>query len=320
MDDDRSAIFLYTGSPHPVHKQWAESVGADTMQIPQGLDGFLDRETIKIRRYDTIIAEDSFGMRLAAFHKVLGGSFQLIRIIGDAGYYKIDTGGPALKGERWASSKVDGAVSVSNWIRGYAKKYMDCPIRTVYPFVSPERYSGLDPDTEKDERTVLFVGKHSPSNIKRKGVDRVIRAAELLQEFRFIVVGNEEEPLEAEHIEQKGFVDEEELIDLYNQADLFIQPSRRDSSPISVFESMLSGCIPIVSSTVGNKEVIEGLDQNIIYGQSVAELAQSIVAIDEYLENRKTAIRSSVRERAEPFTRERQIRLFKEAFEDVVRG
>lgn len=321
---DKSVVFLYEDEPHPVHAAWAESVGADFQEVYPGWKGFVDPNSFKMRKYDIVFCEGSYSMRLAAFHKTLGGDFHLFRIIGSGGYYQVHEKGISLKGEEWATKKVDSAIAVSEWIKDYAEPYFNCEIEVVNPFIEKEKYDKLgDLEYKPSTGKLLFVGKHWRKEGSRKGLDLIEDAMKILEEkgyeLEVISIGNRGEKIEYDaNIRDLGFVDEETLIQSFQDAELFLQPSRRDSHPVAVLEAIRAGTPPIVSENVGDKYIVEEVDSKLVHELDAESLAESIEYFMNLSDNEKLKISEKLRGMSEKYEKHQKVDEFREKFWGVV--
>jgi glycosyltransferase involved in cell wall biosynthesis len=321
---DKSVVFLYEDSPHPVHEAWAESVDADFQEIHPDWKGFSDPRSFRMRKYDIVFCEGSYSMRLAAFQKALGGKFHLFRLIGSGGYYQVDQKGISLKGEKWATRKVDSAIAVSDWIKQYAEPYFNCEIQVVNPFIDQEKYEKLGeleytPSTGK----ILFVGKHWKKEGSRKGLDLIEDAVKILEEKGYdpevLSIGNRGEKIEYDaNIKDLGFVDEETLIQSFQDAELFLQPSRRDSHPVAVLEAIRAGIPPVVSENVGDKYIVEEIDPNLIHELNSESLAEKIEYFLNLSDKEKTSMSKKFRDISENYEKQKKIDQFREKFWNAV--
>jgi glycosyltransferase involved in cell wall biosynthesis len=299
-------------------------VNADFQEIHPGWKGFVDPKSFKMRNFDIVFCEDGYSMRLAAFQKALGAKFQIFRLIGTAGHYNLAEKGISLKGELWASKKVDGAIAISEWIKEYAEPYFNCEIEVVNPFISEEKYEKLGqleytPDTGK----ILFVGRHWDKEESRKGLDLIEEAIIILEEkgydLEVLSVGNRGEKIEYDaNIRDLGYVDDEELFDLFEEAELFLQPSKRDGWSVAVLEAMKSGTPPIVSENVGSKELVKNLDRELVCGLKPDSLAESIENFLDKEKSQKEQLSEEARELSEPYTRERKVEEFQTKFQKSI--
>ena len=126
------------------------------------------------------------------------------------------------------------------------------------PYIKVDLYC----DTEKfhpkgkKENIVLTVGQVKQNNLKRKGLENFVKAAQYLPDIKFILVGkwiddsiNYLKSIAPPNVEFTGFIREEELIKLYQKAKVYCQLSYQEGEGAggAVGEAMASGCIPVVS-------------------------------------------------------------------------
>jgi glycosyltransferase involved in cell wall biosynthesis len=129
---------------------------------------------------------------------------------------------------------------------------------------------------------VLTVGNVDSANVKRKGLEPFVRAASYLPEMEFVLVGawkdNTIEYLQSiatSNVLFTGRVSDKELMDYYRKASVYVQASLHEGFGMSVAESMLAGCIPVVTRAGALPEVVGDTG---VYTDSTepAEIAQAI--------------------------------------------
>jgi glycosyltransferase involved in cell wall biosynthesis len=141
----------------------------------------------------------------------------------------------------------------------YRQRFSDMPVFDI-PY-----YCDLTPFADRPARprspiTVLFCGQM----IERKGVDLLLTAFErIIQQgisARLLLVGREAElpqmmesiaPSTRQHIEYAGFQEPESLPPYFEQADLFVLPSRYDGWGVVVNQALGAGLPIICSDAVG---------------------------------------------------------------------
>ena len=148
----------------------------------------------------------------------------------------------------------------------------------------------------KEEKIILFVGQI----IKRKGVDDLIKASELIDKSVGIyIVGGEptKELLQIMNnskynpgrIHFEGFKHKDELDAYYRAADLFVLPTREDVWGLVINEAMSYG-LPIITTLTclaGKELVIDGENGRIIHPDDPGELAEAaneVLSENKYLE------------------------------------
>lgn len=169
---------------------------------------------------------------------------------------------------------------VAQWISRLAMQLADTVFTNSYysqkeaeqnAGIAPERvqviYHGVPdpfgelPQTPK-ERLALTVGNVDYPNLKRKGLEPFVRAAEFLPAVQFVVVGQWADDaiaylktIAAPNVTFTGRVSNEELLDYYRRAAVYVQASLHEGFGMSVAEAMLAGCIPVVTRAGALPEV-----------------------------------------------------------------
>jgi len=121
--------------------------------------------------------------------------------------------------------------------------------------------TGYDPTkwypTGKKEKMVLTVCYVNESNWWRKGINTFVKAAEMLPDMPFYVVGKTDEGIK-NRVEQApknvtftGWVSDDELLQLYQRAKVYCQLSRYEGLPNALCEGMLCNCIPVGTNVCG---------------------------------------------------------------------
>ena len=153
------------------------------------------------------------------------------------------------------------------------------PIRAA--FVVP---NGIDvpprPEVERDERTLLFLGRIN----WKKGLDRVIERLPSLPGVRFVIAGNDEESLTPqlrELAERQGVADRVEFPGpVYGQAKetllasatLFVLLSQSENFGNAVLEALAMGTPAVLSEGVGLAEEVVMANAGAIGADAIAAL------------------------------------------------
>ncbi len=113
------------------------------------------------------------------------------------------------------------------------------------------------------ERMALTVGKVDWPNLKRKGLESFVRAAAYLPDVQFVLIGewmdrsiNHLEMIASSNVLFTGRVTDEELLNYYRKASVYVQASLHEGFGMSVAEAMLAGCIPVVARAGSLPEVV----------------------------------------------------------------
>lgn len=122
-----------------------------------------------------------------------------------------------------------------------------------------EKYS-IDGDFEK---IVLFVGRVS----ELKGLDVLFKAAKIYETEKILtlIVGDGDYKNELNELKEKlklknivfiGSKEHDELREIYNIADVFVLPSRKEAMPLVAIEALACGTPAIITNLLGMDEII----------------------------------------------------------------
>jgi glycosyltransferase involved in cell wall biosynthesis len=138
------------------------------------------------------------------------------------------------------------------------------PIRTVYTCYDVDFFHA--DDSVKKERLVLSVGLTPNDNeFKRKGFDVLTKAAEIMNDIQFVLIGISQEQQEKiinsglRNIKGYRKVPRFELRKLFQKAKVFAQFSLFEGLPNTLCEAMLCECIPVGSDVNGIPVAMGGL-------------------------------------------------------------
>ena len=114
------------------------------------------------------------------------------------------------------------------------------------------------------ERMALTVGKVDWPNLKRKGIESFVRAAALLPDVKFVVVGVWADKsieylrsIATKNVIFTGHISEENLLEYYRKASVYVQGSLHEGFGLSVAEAMLGGNIPVTTRAGSLPEVVD---------------------------------------------------------------
>ena len=127
-----------------------------------------------------------------------------------------------------------------------------------------ETSGGADVPIEEKDPFILSVGLMNESSIRRKGIVTILRAAQLMPDIRFVIVGKVEDDgsletlraLARPNVELAGFVDAARLDTLFRRAKVYCQPSVHEAFGCAVAEAMQFNALPVVSARGSLPEVV----------------------------------------------------------------
>ena len=140
-----------------------------------------------------------------------------------------------------------------------------------------------DPSISK-ESFCLFAGTMTQP---RKNVPNLIRAAKKYH-FKLVLVGNKgnassEAQLrqligDADNIEIKGFVSDDELVSLYNRAKVFALPSLNEGVGLVALEAAVHGCNIVITKLGGPKEYYADDSVQLVDPYRVDDIGKAVIA------------------------------------------
>jgi len=170
----------------------------------------------------------------------------------------------------------------------YRQRFPNKPTYNIPYYCNLSKFAAEIPQRPHDPITILFCGQM----IERKGVDLLLTAFDHIircgLKARLLLVGREAElpqmlePLSEEtrsQIEYAGFQDPDNLHSLFQQADLFVLPSRYDGWGVVVNQALGAGLPIICSDAVGAAHDIvqPGVNGQIFPAGDVNALTEALI-------------------------------------------
>jgi glycosyltransferase involved in cell wall biosynthesis len=164
---------------------------------------------------------------------------------------------------RWVIRRATRLVTNSHYSRreieanvGIAPKH----VRVVHHGV-PDPFGELARGPR--DRLALTVGVVEQRNLERKGLRPFVESAALLPDVTFVVAGKwADDAVESlrsvagANVTLTGWIEQDELEQLYRRAAVYVQASRHEGFGMSVAEAMLAGCVPVVTDAGALPEVV----------------------------------------------------------------
>lgn len=145
--------------------------------------------------------------------------------------------------------------------------------------LDPERYAS---DAPRDPALVVTTGGVNRSNLGRKGHEAFVRAAALVPEARFVLIGawmddaiERLAELAPPNVTFTNHVPHETKVDWLSRASVVVQASQHEAFGLSLAEGMLCGAVPVVTN-VGALPWVAGGTGVVVASQDPAELAGGI--------------------------------------------
>jgi glycosyltransferase involved in cell wall biosynthesis len=215
--------------------------------------------------------------------------------------------------DRWTASRVDVYVANSSYI---AERVRNCYGREALilpPPVEIERFMGGERNAE--DWYLVF-----SALVPYKRVDQAIRAcAGLGRKLKLVGSGPERAKLEklahdcGADVEFMGFVDDDEIADVYSRAKALLFPGVEDFGIVPV-EAISAGC-PVIAFAKGG--ILDSMTEQtaMLYHEQTSEaLSEAILKFENQTDRFDVSV---MREQAAKFSKERFITRFQAIIEDV---
>ena len=332
---------LYGGrEPHPVHREFAESVGADLIRVPQFTLGTVfrairDRPRFFYPQYDVLITEGT-GALEAGIANTLFNDTTLIFLAGGHGIHLLDSESKlevnsnvksaavnAFPGviQSLLSRNIDGVIAVSDLAAELTCRVIgpDIPTRVIHPYINDGLYDRLlDTTPDLSNKEVVTVCKSN----QYKGVDLLVSAWERVIDkvpdatLHIVGAGHPEEYGYKDGIKVHGYV--EDLIEIFSYCTLYVQPSRIDTFPVSTLEAMASGLPTVVTNRTGTLSEVQKVDSSLITAPDPTSLAQAITHYFSISISQRQKISEQFRNIGSRFKKHRQCEEFERHFKEIL--
>ena len=134
----------------------------------------------------------------------------------------------------------------------------------------------------EDSFIVSYVGRFS----ERKGVNRLVKATEMLPEVQLILLGYGGEVQESDRIIVKERVPHEEVVKYLNASDVYCLPTQAEGCCNSIVEAMACG-LPVVSSNMEfNDDILDEHNAIRIDPNNIEDISQAIRRLKDDVELR----------------------------------
>ncbi len=157
------------------------------------------------------------------------------------------------KGRRsaYAMAKADRLLVVDDALRGEIERNAGIRRNDVVTVPLGFDTKQFSPD-EGPRSTVLTVGVVDDINVRRKGLDTFARAAALLPDLPFVLIGGRQNEatrklrsIAPPNLQIMDRVDDDELREAYRRSRVYVQLSEYEAFGSAVGEAMACGCVPV---------------------------------------------------------------------------
>jgi glycosyltransferase involved in cell wall biosynthesis len=196
--------------------------------------------------------------------------------------YGHQQGGLRKWASRWLFRRAGRLVTNSNYSLSEIERNTPVPTSTVTVIHHgvPDPFEALP--GEPKQRMALTVGAVDHGTLVQKGQLPFAQASRELPDVRFVLAGkwldeavDELRVAGGTNLELTGWLSEDELLDAYRGATVYVQASRHEGFGLAVAEAMLAGCVPVVMNVTAMPEVV-GDAGVLIESQRPEEVARGI--------------------------------------------
>lgn len=116
------------------------------------------------------------------------------------------------------------------------------------------------PSGEKKPIVLTVAATQSTGRMKVKGIDILFEVARMLPHIKFELIGLDadkfNEFIPPANMSVRPILEQEQLLEHYQRAKIYCQPSRREGLSNTLCEGMLCGCIPVASDVGGTARAV----------------------------------------------------------------
>lgn len=303
--------FLYPESaisPHIVHKTWAKSIGSHFVQTPKAFGKFnLDQ----IPPSDALLLESLYCLPFAKRYHDKNPECKIICIIADTSFWK-EKLNILRKVYYWKYLRyVDAFITVSERIK---RDILDTTHKKV-EVVRPFPINTYNKKVYNFNKNILFIG----NDAREKGYGKLVAAMKYLKDYELYLVGSCSYKVKSniKNIHKEGRV--ESIKKYLELCSLYAHPADFDPCPVSVFEAMFSGIIPIITRGVGQSELIpKNREYLILEDNSPEKIAESIIFVNGLSKKTKLSIAKEMKKISSMYTEKKSTGEFKIKFNQLL--
>ncbi|MBD3230471.1 MAG: glycosyltransferase [Candidatus Lokiarchaeota archaeon] len=315
-----NSTFLYPDSPkspHLVHLNWAKHVCQNIIQTPMPSNlrkvwKIFFKEMGKIPHSDVLLLESLYCLPIAArYKKIINPNCKIVSIIADTSFWKEKMNILRRIFYKIFLRYINGFITVSYRIKNEIKKYIKRPTEVVRPFMINEFKTGA----YKFNKKILFIGNEA----KEKGFLNLIESMKLLENYELFLVGDCYKGIgkTANNVNVEGRVDN--LAKYFNSCSIYVHPADYDPCPVSIFEAMHAGLIPIISKYVGQSEIFpKKLKNLIVQNNQPMTIKQKIKEVEAFSDDYKFHLIEKAIIISLNYKKDKSIKDFKEKFYKIL--
>jgi glycosyltransferase involved in cell wall biosynthesis len=179
---------------------------------------------------------------------------------------------------KFSLKRANAVTAESESLKQDTLKHVKREILVIHQGFESKRYSFVG----EKESMAITVGNVTKQNFKRKGLEYFVKAAKYLPDVQFVLIGKFADDgieqlriMASDNVKFTGFIEEEELIEYYRRAKVYVQVSAHEGFGCSLAEAMLCECVPVVTDRGAIPEVVGDTGFYVPY-QDVEATAEAI--------------------------------------------
>jgi glycosyltransferase involved in cell wall biosynthesis len=313
----KKILFTHQG-PHKVHGKFADTVTDNWYRYGDNYPEIIKNLVLSVfdkSSYDVILVEGGLGLPHAVIKKIKNNETRIILLNADTLLYDLPHMNPIKKWViKFLLSYVDGFIAISPLNKRITSQYFpEKPIYYVYPYGS---HNSFEINCNLNSKDLLFIG--NTESCKR--FDLLVDAVEILNkqgnDFNLYLVGSCVMSVNSDFtwLHKEGY--QERLEKYLETCSMYVHPADFDSCPVTVFESMSSGLIPIITDNVGEADILKekGLGFLVLESNHPKKIADKILEIHNRDVKWKEDVSRRCKEISAAYNEETQSKEFKKVF------
>ena len=334
-------LLIHSPNLHEAHRMFAETIGADLEPAyPKELKSFRRFvEAFKRAKvypdYPVYVLEGGMPMFPVFLKKRKSKDIKVIGLLADETFINlVDRQKHYSFAEtlihRISAKCLDGAIADSPFVKSYADRILDIPIKVVRPPLSKENYEKLGkvkPNLESNIIVSVGIPRFSI------GLDILVQQFEQVKrkipelELWIVGKGHSKEYEKVGGVKVLGFV--KDLSEVFEKASLFVHAGWCSSYSIASVEAMRAGVPVVISDMTGAKEIVKTVEEEVKdelglnyeakrFIQPVEEIAEGIIAYYSTDKEERELLSEKYRSESEEFEPKRGCEYFKKVFEELL--
>jgi len=318
MDKELKTLFIYY-APHPIHKAFASTITDECCACGVKFSAVaknLIKSLFNRGNFDVLFLESGTCLPLAITKKK--SNTKIVLLNADPLFYDLPKSN-FLKRKimEFLLSYVDYIIAVSEMNKRYASEYF--PKEKIYVVNSYGDKSNQKIMSNPQSNNILFIATHG----KEKGLENLINALKIINKDKikyqlyFLGLYDLDHQEELPWFHKEGF---KRNIDPYlKKCSIYVHPAYFDSYPVTVFEAMSAGLIPVITKQTGQVDLLEknNLNELILENNNPETIAHKVEEINKKSDKWKEKVSLECKKISSEYTKETQLKKFKNVFNQI---